>query len=280
MVLATSWTSSRGSDSVDWQPGDLVDNRLMQLCQFLRKCQEADDSQNIHVGGQPRSGKSSLAIAMALNIDPEFTVDYNIIYRTKDLGKKIYSDRGRCFVIDEAIFNAYNRDSMTSLARWLVKLFTVSAEMNHIVILILPRWINLDKDIKEMISWIIWARKDYTAEGPNRGRYSLYDATYFSIFDEMEYPQHDHDGIFYRLPDKLFDEYAQMKHENARDQLGIDHSNRPAIHGMSKMEVARQLYTDPRIDVSKAELRQLFGTVVYKLKDLEDYRGTKYMAWQ
>lgn len=186
-------------------------------------------------------------------------------YKTasKDLGRKIYEDKGKVYILDEAIFDAFNRDSMSIMNKWLIKIFTVCAERNHVILMLIPKVKWLDKPVKERISFVFYTIKQYTTHGVMRGIYKAYDWTDFNPFEDSDYPRYAWTGKFSRLPPTFYAKYSDLKLENVRKRLEIDENNPIAM--MSKTAIAKAILNDPRFNVSKKDLYPIFGNVVYRL---------------
>lgn len=242
---------------------DLVDPKLQKFCKYINKVRQQDEDFIMLVTGQTRSGKSTLAMEIALHIDPLFEIEKQILFDIKELGKKIYEDRGKVYILDEAIFDAFNREAMSLMNKWLIKIFTVCAERNHVILMIIPKVKWLDKPVKERISFMFYTIKQYTHEGIKRGIYKAYDWTDFNPFEDAEYPRYAWTGKFSRLPPTFYAKYSDLKLENVKKRLDIESEN--PLQFMSKTAIARAILQDPRFDVSKKDLYPIFGNVVYKL---------------
>jgi len=242
---------------------NLVDPKLQKFCKYINKVRQQDEDFIMLVTGQTRSGKSTLAIEIALHIDPVFEMERQILFDIKELGKKIYETKGKVYILDEAIFDAFNREAMSMMNRWLVKIFTVCAERNHVIIMILPKVKWLDKPVKERISFMFYTIKQYTPHGIMRGIYKAYDWTDFNPFEDTEYPRYAWTGKFSHLPPQFYAKYSDLKLQNVKKRLDIENEN--PLQFMSKTAIARALLQDPRFNMSKKDLYPIFGNVVYKL---------------
>ncbi|HEC76044.1 MAG TPA: hypothetical protein ENI33_02150 [Thermoplasmatales archaeon] len=242
---------------------DLVDPKLQKFCKYINKVRQQDEDFIMLVTGQTRSGKSTLAIEIALHIDITFEMEKQILFDMKDLGRKIYEDKGKVYILDEAIFDAFNREAMSMMNRWLIKIFTVCAERNHVILMLIPKVKWLDKPVKERISFMFYTIKQYTPQGVMRGIYKAYDWTDFNPFEDTEYPRYAWTGKFSRLPPTFYAKYSDLKLENVKKRLDIESKN--PLQFMSKTAIARAILQDPRFDVSKKDLYPIFGNVVYKL---------------
>ena len=242
---------------------NLVDPKLQKFCKYINKVRQQDEDFIMLVTGQTRSGKSTLAIEIALHIDPVFEMEKQILFDIKELGKRIYESKGKVYILDEAIFDAFNREAMSMMNRWLIKIFTVCAERNHVIIMIMPKVKWLDKPVKERISFMFYTIKQYTPQGIMRGIYKAYDWTDFNPFEDTEYPRYAWTGKFSHLPPQFYAKYSDLKLQNVKKRLDIENEN--PLQFMSKTAIARAILQDPRFDVSKKDLYPIFGNVVYRL---------------
>jgi len=138
---------------------ELVDSNLRKFCKYIAKVRKQDEDFVMLVSGQTRSGKSTLAIEIAMLIDPDFNIEKNILFDIKELGKRIFDEKGKEYILDESIFDAFSRDAMSSMNKWLIKVLTACAERNHIIIMIIPKVKWLDKPVRERISFMFYTIK-------------------------------------------------------------------------------------------------------------------------
>jgi len=249
--------------SLKYDVSKLVDSKLQKFCMYINKVRQQDEDFIMLITGQTRSGKSTLAMEMAMLMDPEFEMERQVLFDMKELGKRIYESKGKVFILDEAIFDAFNREAMSMMNRWLIKIFTVCAERNHVIIMIIPKINWLDKPVKERISFMFYTMKQYTTQGIVRGIYKAYDWTDFNPFEDSEFPRYAWMGKFQRLPPTFYAKYSNLKLENVKKRLDIDENN--PLQFMSKIAIARAILNDPRFNVSKKDLYPIFGNVVYKV---------------
>ncbi|RLF51737.1 MAG: hypothetical protein DRN11_02255 [Thermoplasmata archaeon] len=241
---------------------ELVDSNLRKFCKYIARVRKQDEDFVMLVSGQTRSGKSTLAIEIAMLIDPNFDIEKNILFDIKELGKRIFDEKGKEYILDESIFDAFSRDAMSSMNKWLIKVLTACAERNHIIIMIIPKVKWLDKPVRERISFMFYTIKQYTPQGIQRGIYKAYDWTDFNPFEDIEYPKYAWMGKFAQLPPPLYAKYSNLKLAKVRERL-IDDEN--PLQFMSKTAIARAILNDPRFNVSKKDLYPIFGNIVYRI---------------
>lgn len=242
----------------------LIDENLHKFCKYINHVRQQDEDFAMLISGQTRSGKSTLALEIAMLVDANFNMNEQILFSIKDLAKKVYETKGKVFIMDEAIFEAYNREAMNYINRYLIKLLTVCAERNHVIILIIPKVKWLDKPVRERISYMFYTMKEYTPTGIKRGVYHAYDWTNFNPFEDIEFPSYAWTGYFKPLPGYIYEKYSVIKLENVMKKLDVENEN--PLKFMSKTEIAKCILNDERFKhVSKADLYKIFGNVVYRL---------------
>ena len=109
--------------------------------------------------GKEGSGKSSLGIRLASAIDPEnFDLAKDIIYSADvaEVEKRLTSSRSKVFILDEAVRFLYKLNWASAEQKYLNQLFSVSRKLNKIVILIIPRFFDLNEQFRNwrVKSWI------------------------------------------------------------------------------------------------------------------------------
>jgi len=101
------------------------------------------------ITGRERIGKSSLALHIAEQVDPDFTID-QVVFDTQSLYEQVYSLKpGSVVVIDEGATAFFSRDAMSTDVKDGIKLLTVMGERNLFVIINVPSFFILDKYIRE-----------------------------------------------------------------------------------------------------------------------------------
>ena len=85
------------------------------------------------VTGRERIGKSSLAMQVALSVDPEFDVS-QIVFDVPNLYEQVYKlKKGQAVIIDEGATAFFAREAMNTDVREGIKLLTVMGERNLFV---------------------------------------------------------------------------------------------------------------------------------------------------
>lgn len=101
------------------------------------------------ITGRERIGKSSLALHIAEQVDPNFTVD-QVVFDTQAMYEQVYSlEPGSVVIIDEGATAFFSRDAMSTDVKDGIKLLTVMGERNLFVILCVPSFFIIDKYIRE-----------------------------------------------------------------------------------------------------------------------------------
>lgn len=119
------------------------------------------------VTGEEGTGKSTLAIRLALLFDPDFWVCD--IFSDATLLKESAAERepGSVMVLDEAFDGALNREAMKSENVDFVKWLMDSRYLQHVLFLCFPRWQNLDIYLRRH-------RVAYRLHLPRRGLCEVY----------------------------------------------------------------------------------------------------------
>lgn len=127
------------------------------------------------IDGEEGSGKSVLAMQIALYLDPKFNLD-SVVFNADQFMKKIREIRRHtCIVLDEA-FNASNaRASLSQVNRAMLGVATEMRQRNLFIIMVLPSFFDLDK------YFALWRCKAlihvYFKKDGSRGRYILFPKT-------------------------------------------------------------------------------------------------------
>lgn len=118
------------------------------VAKSAKKRQKKDWDLVIVITGEEGVGKSTLALILAILIDLKFNLKRNLIFSpTKEkMAQKIQSlPRRSCIVADEAIKILYKMEYWSGVQKYLNKLFAVCRDDNHVVILCIPNFQDLNK---------------------------------------------------------------------------------------------------------------------------------------
>lgn len=116
---------------------------------LLRRRMHADFDNVICLDGYEGSGKSTLGLFIALNLDPQFSAD-RVIYDHEDWDWQFkIADKQRVFVFDEGGNLAFNRDFSAAPQKKLVKILMQIRQLNSTLIMCIPNFNWLDKYIRD-----------------------------------------------------------------------------------------------------------------------------------
>ncbi len=106
---------------------------------------EKDEDYVLIVDGPEGAGKSTLAMQIAYDVDPDFNID-RVCMNPVDLHKAIVgAKRGQSVVYDEAYGGLSARATLSEINKLLVSLMMEMRQKNLFVIIILPTFFMLDR---------------------------------------------------------------------------------------------------------------------------------------
>lgn len=99
------------------------------------------------VDGFEGVGKSVLAMQCGFYVDPTMTLD-RVCFNADSFKEAVLkADRGQCIIYDEAITGAFNREAIQLMNIMLVKMMAQIRQKNLFMILVLPSFFDLDKNL-------------------------------------------------------------------------------------------------------------------------------------
>jgi len=99
------------------------------------------------VDGFEGVGKSVCAMQIGHYVDPTLTID-RICFSSDDFKDKVLNaEKGQCIIYDEAITGAFSREAILSLNVMLIKLMAQIRQKNLFIIMVLPSFFDLDKNL-------------------------------------------------------------------------------------------------------------------------------------
>ncbi|MEM2619026.1 MAG: hypothetical protein QW356_06040 [Candidatus Hadarchaeales archaeon] len=155
-----------GPEAIEW------------VVQYIKWRQEHDYDCIVAITGREGEGKSTLAAHLVWRLGlrtPEvcFT-GKELVRRLEELPPK------QVLWYDEVVEGMYTRDAMTRLNKILAKIFTAGRILGHVIIICLPRLMDLDVGVRRRV--IIWLHT-YTISG-RRGWADVYISREKSPFAE------------------------------------------------------------------------------------------------
>lgn len=148
-----------GTSIKQWGNGSVYVRRLMPTLTTLlaadmrERATKHDLDSVIVIDGEPGSGKSSLAVALArAYCGPDWNMSDSYVYDAKDFLDAIAGDaadvRGRLFWLDEASNMLSARESMTVQGRTFSNIFDLVRAYNLAVICCIPWYRTLDRNLR------------------------------------------------------------------------------------------------------------------------------------
>lgn len=130
-----------------------------KLLPNLKKIHEFCETENqdwvFLVSGMEGAGKSTLALHLALLMDPRFEFEDQMIYSWNeeygylDYIKKFRHSPFRSVIFDEAICVLFSREHASGDVKDAVKVFNMNRDLKHFSFLVLPSPWSLDIDLRE-----------------------------------------------------------------------------------------------------------------------------------
>lgn len=144
--------------------GDYDEKYVEFLAGELRYRRNCGFDNIIMVTGEERSGKSTVALKMALAMDPSLSID-KITFKLDDFNKAIASAKdGDIILMDEAGVDLYSKEWWDEFQIQLVKKLFIIGMMHLTLIIVLPHRLDLNKDIRDrrVKYWINVAAERHT----------------------------------------------------------------------------------------------------------------------
>lgn len=250
-----------------------------------------DKNQNFQavVIGDVGTGKSSSSIRIAEKINKDFDPEEDIVFNTIEFLEGLVNnkwDRGDAIVWDEVGESMNKRESMTVLNRTVNSIARTYRRRNYAVIMNLPDFHTLDKEIKKNIDCLIKTMHMNRAKKyvKTKWKFLQFNSEYQKIY--FKRPQiklgEDRvpkiiDGIKIKKPsettwkkyeemrDKFQEELDQKNLQRAKQKLGIDQKKKdkePTKKDKIKSEMKEIMeeadYNNPK-EIPTNELKQLAG---------------------
>lgn len=219
-----------------------ISNTLETCVEFIKKRIREDKDLVIAITGDEGIGKSTLAIWLGMSIDEEFTLEKNELFSpsVEEMESKVRGlPKYSVIVADEAIKILYKLYWMTKGQRYLNRLFSIVRDENKVIILCIPRFIDLNEwwrhhrvkiwvhvmergvAIVDMKDWSKWIRDPWHMDenqrnlDKSRGRRRLAS---FSTEDKVFLFTKGINFLaffrFTKLPDNVDERYKELKRAN------------------------------------------------------------------
>lgn len=119
-----------------------------RLVASLKHRRETDGHNVVGVQGPPGVGKSTLALGLALNLDPSFHVGY-VHYNRKEWHGIVTAPKGGIFILDEGANVAMNRTWADKDQTRLMQILNMIRQRNHTLLWATPNVQRLDIVVRE-----------------------------------------------------------------------------------------------------------------------------------
>lgn len=150
-----------------------MDGYLRQNLEYIKEAINKHDMDMVGlVDGYEGVGKSVLAMQIGYFVDPSLTLD-RITFNAEQFKEQILkAGKGQCVIFDEAITGLFNREAVQQMNILLIKMMAQIRQKNLLVLIVLPSFFDLDKNIA------LWRSKflvhSYFGKGFKRGQFRFY----------------------------------------------------------------------------------------------------------
>jgi hypothetical protein len=196
------------------------------------------------ITGQPRRGKSTLAMQIALEVDRQFKLD-KVAFRanefTEILNKNPYADLTQGVIpqgiLDESGFDLFSQDWMMREQKELVKTLAVIGLKNQVLYFVLPHRDDLNRSIRET-RIAIWIDTDIRLDIPifERG-YAELRVGMPNKFKREQWWQPRCAFYFGELTGQLWDDYIVRK--KAFIDRAVSEETQPSSSTIERLTAAR-----------------------------------------
>lgn len=188
--LRFSFVNKEFKKVINDEPVELS-TRLKHYCALIHKRVRTNRDFYLAISGAEGEGKSSLSIILGFLIDPNFSLEKNVLYSPnieemmlKMNWRKIISQGGTpppdalppysVLVIDEAIKVLFKLEQWSGVQRFLKKLFALARTENKIIILNIPSFQDMGSGFRaRMNNWLhVEKRGLCTIEARSKNKYA------------------------------------------------------------------------------------------------------------
>jgi hypothetical protein len=220
----------------------------------------------ILIDGKERSGKSTLGFACAWYLSNGTITINNLAKDTEDAIKKIEELPDKSILmIDEGSLSFSSKDALRSEQKKLMKILDVVGQKNLCIIVILPSFFDLAKQIACRRSRFLL--HVYTDDFLNRGRFAYFGEKKKRIlydygkknYGSYDYPEADFIGRFTDFKVPFFEEYLRLKKESLMSALKAEIK---APHPSERITLMRNIlanYLYHKYRVPQKEIAELFN---------------------
>lgn len=256
---------------------DFTNVRKIAESNWIPRVTQDDDDVIIMFVGDTGAGKSALATQIGCfiseKIGTKFTVADNIHYDLPSMINAVRdSPAGTVHILDEAILLGHSKRAMSKISITLEQLFNICRSRNQIIFVVLPKFFDLMKGLRERTSSCIYVRK----VGRKRGTFWVYPAKHY--FRKVKYdkingrtnylPPTDNLGFgTFRDPEITIPEiWKDYKKKKDRDALGKLADDLPQENILDKYVKAREV--SKLVDRGYKYIYQLGRKGAFKVKKI------------
>lgn len=151
--------------------GFYFSNRLYDVLQNIQKIRAKGWDCIFLIDGPRRSGKSTLGQQCAKILQPSFNINH-LAKGAEDASQKIGDAKdGDVLIIDEGSLVFNSKDAMKTEMINLMKIIDVVGQKKLVIIIILPKFFNLNKSIVSYSKFLLHV---YADEDLNRGTFAFF----------------------------------------------------------------------------------------------------------
>jgi len=202
--------------------------KLWTKIKNIKKYQKKGYDSPILIDGHRRTGKSTLAKAIAYLINPDMTIN-NFVSGIEEAPEKISNAKeDDVLIFDEGSLIANSKDGMSKVNKQLEKIIDVVGVKRLVLIFCMPSFFSISKTIAIQHSrFLIHV---YTGDKLERGKFSYFGtkkkALLYMIgkknFGSYKKPKSNWTGKFNDFSLPFEEDYNKLKAESLSEALGID----------------------------------------------------------
>lgn len=177
---------------------------------------DRDDDVIVPLGGQRRSGKSTLGCESALYGNPKWTPWEYLVFTIKEILEKVeYASKGTAIFWDEigTDYNAYRFMTTESIA--VTNMLEMVGDKNLLLVFTAPSFKSFAKGGRKNVTHYISVRR---YEGDKRG-YARAFKIWLDDWDNKIGRYHMCDFFFHRLPSRMYEVYDKYKRNYLKDVI-------------------------------------------------------------
>jgi len=230
----------------------LSEKMKKQLQKMKKFVGEQDQDFIVVVTGYEGLGKSTLALEMCNEWDPEFS-EQKITFHPKNFRKTVINSKfPDAVMLDEGAFSFFSRNAMSGDVKKNVQLLTACRKYNLMIIICVPDFFILDKYLREH-------RVRAVVRVTKRGRFQVFNFKNLQRIEKkkgkIKYPKASFAGSFGKMTGEIWKRYNAKKDRALLESEEVDKKKRrPTKRDL----IEKYLKKDP--EVSNRVLASVFDT--------------------